>query len=48
MDDEYDQYYYDVTESIKHHDDLEDGWIENLRSDGHNDANPYIRFLKPT
>ena len=49
MDDEYYQYYDDeVTESIKDHDDLEDGWIDNLRSDGHNDANPYIRFLKTT
>jgi len=47
MDDEYYQYNYDeITESNKDHDDLDDGWIENLRFDGHNAANPYIRFLK--
>ena len=47
MDDEYYQYYYDEeSESIKDHDDLEDGWIENFKSVEHNDANPYMRFLK--
>ena len=47
MDDDYYQYYYDeFTDSFKDHQNLDDGWIENDRSDAHHDANSYIRFLK--
>ena len=46
MDDDYYEYNYDGRSLMNHH-NLDDGWIENSRSDAHHDANSYIRFLKP-